>query len=109
MRGSVEHPMIAPTRPLEEESPAMTASHCRASSCPPGMNRDSADPESGGGGEFESYHFFLASIFNGPLLPPADDVWAVIVTLPDRFAVTTPLADTVALSVLELDQRKLWP
>lgn len=33
---------------------------------------------------------------------------AVIVTCPDRFPVTTPLDDTVAVVVLELDQVKLW-
>ena len=32
----------------------------------------------------------------------------MIVTSPSFFPVTTPLADTVALSVLELDQKKLW-
>jgi hypothetical protein len=32
----------------------------------------------------------------------------VIVAFPTRFPVTTPLVDTVALSVLELDQEKLW-
>jgi hypothetical protein len=36
------------------------------------------------------------------------DVWAVIVTFPFRLPVTTPLADTVAALVLELDQMKLW-
>ena len=42
-----------------------------------------------------------------PLFPPVAAVFAVIVTVPDRFPVTTPLADTVAMLVLELDQRKL--
>ena len=35
-------------------------------------------------------------------------VVAVMVTLPDLFPVTTPLADTVATPVLELNQMKLW-
>ena len=53
--------------------------------------------------EYDSHHFTL--ICNDPLFPP---VWAVIVTLPFRFPVTTALADTVAVLVLELDQMKLW-
>jgi len=55
---------------------------------------------------YDSHHF--TSICTDPLFPPVDDVWAVIVTFPDRFAVRTPLADTVAVFVLELDQKKLW-
>jgi hypothetical protein len=39
-----------------------------------------------------------------PLFPPFCAVCAVIVTLPDRFPVTTPLPDTVAVLVFELDQ-----
>ncbi|HEX7979729.1 MAG TPA: hypothetical protein VF461_14065 [Gemmatimonadaceae bacterium] len=42
-----------------------------------------------------------------PLLPLCD-VWAVIVTFPFRFPVTTPLADTVAPLVSELDQLNFW-
>jgi len=42
-----------------------------------------------------------------PLFPPVADVFAVIVTVPLAFPVTTPFADTVAVAVLELDQRKL--
>jgi len=34
-------------------------------------------------------------------------VWALIVTLPDFFPVTTPVEDTVASVVLELVQMKL--
>jgi hypothetical protein len=48
----------------------------------------------------------LIRILDDPLFPPPDDVLAVIVTLPDSFPVTTPVEDTLALSVLELDQRK---
>jgi hypothetical protein len=47
-------------------------------------------------------------ILTDPLLPPFSDVWAVMVTFPERFPVTTPLPDTVAVLVLELDQKKLW-
>jgi len=43
-----------------------------------------------------------------PLFPPFCDVCAVIVTFPDRLPVTTPLPDTVAVLVLELDQKKVW-
>jgi hypothetical protein len=42
-----------------------------------------------------------------PLFPPVRDVRAVIVTVPGRLPVTTPFADTVAVLLLELDQRKL--
>jgi len=42
-----------------------------------------------------------------PLFPPVADVFAVIVTVPVLFPVTTPVVDTVAVAVLELDQRKL--
>jgi hypothetical protein len=42
-----------------------------------------------------------------PLFPPFCDVCAVIVALPDRLPVTTPVPDTVAVLVLELDQKKL--
>ena len=43
-----------------------------------------------------------------PLFPPLGDVWAVIVTSPFRFPVTTPLSDTVAVLEFELDQKKVW-
>src|SRR4029079_19740498 len=53
------------------------------------------------------WHYFT-SILTDPLFPPFCDVCAVIVTFPDRLPVTTPLPDTVAVLVLELDQKKLW-
>jgi hypothetical protein len=58
------------------------------------------------GDENDSPHF--TSIFNDPLFPSLVAIRAVIVTPPFRFPVTTPLADTVAVLVLELDQVKLW-
>lgn len=47
--------------------------------------------------------FQFTSIVTDPLTPL---VWAVIVTTPDRLPVTTPLPDTVAVMMLEVDQRK---
>jgi hypothetical protein len=58
------------------------------------------------GDENDAPHF--TSIFNDPIFPPLAAIRAVIVTPPFRFPVSTPLADTVAASVLELDQVKLW-
>jgi hypothetical protein len=52
--------------------------------------------------QLDANHF--TSICNEPLVPPVTDVWAVIVTVPGRFPVTTPLGETVAVVVLELDQ-----
>jgi hypothetical protein len=45
----------------------------------------------------------LTSRFTDPLFP-LRELWAVIVTRPCFFPVTTPFADTLALSVFELDQ-----
>jgi hypothetical protein len=42
-----------------------------------------------------------------PLFPPLCDVCAVIVTVPDLLPLTSPVADTVAVLVLELNQTKL--
>ena len=47
----------------------------------------------------------FTSICTDPLFP--SEVLAVIVTVPDRFPVTSPPEDTVAVLVLELDQEKL--
>ena len=58
------------------------------------------------GDGYGPHHF--TSICKDPLFPPACDSWAVIVTFPDFFPVTTPVAETVAVLVLELDQTKLW-
>jgi hypothetical protein len=42
-----------------------------------------------------------------PLFPPVAAVFAVIVTVPVLFPLTTPVAETAAVAVLELDQRKV--
>jgi len=55
--------------------------------------------------DVSSRHF--TSILTDPLFPPFCAVWAVIVTFPDRFPVTTPLPDTVAVLVFELDQKNV--
>src|SRR5215207_3369509 len=84
--------------PFEPASESCTHRFSRRSGC---------CARSGGvcGGECDSHHF--TSISKDPLFPPVD-VWAVIVTSPDRFPVTRPLSDTVATLGLELDQEKLW-
>jgi len=50
---------------------------------------------------------YFTSTFNEPLFPPPEEVRAVIVAFPFRFPVTSPVDDTVAVLVLELDQVKL--
>src|SRR5215213_3451275 len=92
-RGSSITRMNCPSSPSQARRARIHAMRC----CP---------RLSGECGGYDSHHFTSSCI--DPLFPPLDDVWAVIVTSPGRFPVTTPLADTVAVLVLELDQKKVW-